>query len=74
MLHGHDVLRYEMGEEMSKVRMDGHIVFSSPKKVANWLHATGQTRASNPTSVQGSVNRAVRNGSKAYGHTFEKVE
>lgn len=59
---------------MGKVKMDGHVVFSSPKKAANWLHATGQTRASDPRSVQGSVNRAMRGGGKAYGHTFEKAD
>ena len=54
--------------------MDGHVIFSSPKKAANWLHATGQTKASNPSNVQGSVNRAIRGGGKAYGHTFEKAD
>lgn len=54
--------------------MDGHVIFSSPKKAANWLHATGQTRAADPSSVQGNVNRAVRDGSTAYGHKFEKAD
>ena len=63
-----------MGEEMSRVKMDGHVIFSSPKKAANWLHATGQTRAADPSSVQGNVNRAVRDGSTAYGHKFEKAD
>lgn len=56
-----------------KVKMDGHLVFSSTAKAAAWLHATGQTKASDPRSVAGNVNRAVRDGGKAYGHTFEGV-
>lgn len=54
-----------------KVKMDGHIVFNSPQKAAAWLHATGQTRASDAKNVANNVNRAVRDGGKAYGHTFE---
>lgn len=54
-----------------KVIMDGHTVFNSTAKAAAWLHATGQTRAADARSVQGNVNRAVRDGGRAYGHTFE---
>lgn len=56
-----------------KVKMDGHIVFGSTAKAAAWLHATGQTNARDAKSVQGNVSRAVRDGGKAYGHTFEDV-
>ena len=55
-----------------KVKMDGHIVFNSPQKAAAWLHATGQTRASDAKNVANNVNRAMRDGGKAYGHTFER--
>jgi len=57
---------------MAKVKMDGHIVFNSPQKAAAWLHATGQTKANDAKNVANNVNRAVRDGGKAYGHTFEK--
>ena len=56
-----------------RIRMDGHLVFGSPQKAANWLHATGQTSAQSAESVRGNVNRAIRDGGKAYGHTFEDV-
>lgn len=56
-----------------KIKMDGHLVFNSPAKAASWLHATGQTRAADPKSVQGNVNRAIRDGGTAYGHKFEDV-
>ena len=57
-----------------KVKMDGHVVFNSTAKAAAWLHATQQTKARDARSVQGNVARAVRDGGKAYGHTFGKAE
>lgn len=59
---------------MGRVIMDGGREFTSAQKAANWLHATGQTRAQDARSVRDSVNRAIRNGGKAYGHTFESVD
>ena len=58
---------------MTRVVMDGSIVFNSTAKAAAWLHATGQTNAKDARSVQGNVARAVRDGGKAYGHTFGHV-
>ena len=57
---------------MSKVKMDGHVVFGSTAKAAAWLHATGQTKAKDAKSVQGNVARAIRGGGKAYGHEFTR--
>ena len=59
---------------MSKVIMDGHLVFGSPKKAAEWLHGTGQTKAATADSVRGNVNRAIRDGGRAYGHTFDAAD
>ena len=56
-----------------KIKMDGHVVFNSTAKAAAWLHSTGQTKAQDPKSVQGNVARAIRDGGKAYGHTFGDV-
>ncbi len=58
---------------MARVKMDGHVVFGSTAKAAAWLHGTGQTKAQDAKSVQGNVSRAIRDGGKAYGHTFESV-
>lgn len=55
-----------------RIRMDGSIEFNSPAKAAAWLHATGQTKAQSAESVRGNINRAIREGGKAYGHTFER--
>lgn len=57
-----------------KVIMDGHLVFNSTDKAAAWLHATEQTNASSTESVRGNVNRAIRDGGRAYGHTFKAAD
>lgn len=59
---------------MGKVIMDGHVKFDSARKAANWLHATGQTRASDPRHVAGNVSRAVNGSGNAYGHRFERAD
>lgn len=59
---------------MTRIKMDGHTVFNSTAKAAAWLHATQQTNAKDARTVQGNVARAVRDGGKAYGHTFERAD
>ena len=59
---------------MARIKMDGSVVFNSTAKAAAWLHATGQTGARDARSVQGNVARAVRDGGRAYGHTFERED
>ena len=59
---------------MARIKMDGSVVFNSTAKAAAWLHATGQTRASDAKNVANNVNRAVRDGGRAYGHTFERED
>lgn len=57
---------------MARIKMDGHMVFDSTASAASWLHSTGKTNAADARSVQGNINRAIREGGKAYGHTFER--